>query len=274
MVETQKLYDLIIIGATAESYYVARQLKAQKVNASIAVISTTFNQVPEEELSEYDTLASKIVYIEYFRGMIKVHDAAGGIYCGKSLLISTGSTPIVDKDYINERILEVAKFNDFDKVKNAKKTNIVIISEKTQALTTAMKAAKKFKHVYICCPKITIKYGSKMEEKLQEFKNITLLGNCKVVDYTAKDGKLQSVILDTYSSIKCGLLLVIGERRPTVPISWHRICSLDSTGAIKVNQIGQLEHFENIYAIGHCASQYRADRIPELVQQILKNCNR
>ena len=271
MIDSRKLHDLIIIGATPESYYVARQVKAQKPDASIILASTDFNQVPDFSHDVCDSWTTSIVFLEYFRGMIKVYDARGGVVCGRNLLISTGSTPLIERDFLNDRILEIAKFNDHDKVRKSK-NNLVIISERTQAVSMAIRLSKYYKHIYICSPNLTIKYGNKLAEKVKECKNIEVFGNCRVIDYTEKNGQLQSVKLDTYTNIKCNKVIVVGARRPAIPFGWRNLCTLNQKGAIVVNNIGRMEKFKNMYAIGACASQYHADLIPELVDDIIKNC--
>ena len=263
------LYDLLIVGASKLSFYVVKKLKEKQPSIKIAVISSNFDHIEQKQLDKVDFLQDTVAYLDYFRGLVRVYTKTS-YYCAKYIIISTGTSPLFNEDFITDKLLKVASSDYRDLPENSQELNLVVLGTSNTTVSTAVDLAKHFKQVYVCSPNMTFRLGNKIKEKIAKLKNIKIFNNCTVVDYDLVDNKLVTVTLDTYAKLDCSKLVIISQRKPDIPPAFSRVCQVDEKGAIMVDQIGRT-NLKNIYALGGCANHYNATALDNVIENILQN---
>ena len=250
--QQNKLFDVIILGASVEGIALAEYIKTKSPEMAVALVSKHFNFVKQtNKLMDTELILAESVYSRYNHGLIIISLKDGSIIVGKSLVIATGGQAIkapVDK-LKNKNIC----YNPREITVKPKNKPAVVCGNGKDAVNFALTMAKKFKYVYLCSNTLKLDCTTKLIKKLNNTPNIVHLPNCYITSCkNDKEGNLQEVTLSTYDTIKCAALVFAFGRKPQVSGIDLKMIELDDNKYVKVNATNQTTRVSNIYAIGEC----------------------
>ena len=253
-----KLYDVIIVGASEEGLNFCTQLKNKAPNAKIAFISKHFNfRTKKHNLEGVDIFEKEAVFSYYRQRLLGIYTADREGVFGKAIVLATGSKP-TKSTFKNTNI----RYN-IEGIKPSKNTAAVVFGDSNLAASYAIQLAKKFKYIYLCSNSISLNCDSKYIKKIENIANIVHLPNCNITACkNDKEGNLSEIQLDTYSSIKCSTLVMCLGRSPEVSGIDKRIVKLDSEGYIVTKEFCETTEIPNIFAIGACTKNSKTKILP------------
>ena len=245
-----KLYDVVVLGASNEGIALCEYIKAKAPEKQVALVSRHFNFVkPHNKLANTELIQGDSVYSGYMKGMVILTLRNKDIVCGKNLVIATGATPIKAPTLKNNNIC----YNPRDLKLTSKLKPAVVYGNNAAAVTYSLAMAKKFKYIYLCSNDFDLKCDARLARKLDNTANVVHLPNCRITACkNNKEGNLCEVALDTYSTINCSALVMALGRTPDVNGIDMKMIELDKDSYIKVNTNHQTTKVPNIYAIGEC----------------------
>ena len=251
-----KIFDVIIVGASYEGIALCEYLAAKNSALKIALVSSNFsNCKPRQTLDTIVKIEHTVIYSSYVHGLIGFElDDSSKIF-GLNAIIATGSKPI-KLDFDCEQIY----YKTADVKRATKNNQAVIIGDSAKAIHAAFWAAKKFKYVYLCSPAFTLDGSREELLKLQSTENIVHLPNCYITECKKnRYGNLSEVTLSTYDTIRCNSIIAITDRLPDVPQLNPVMIKKDSEGYIEVNHLGETPIVPKLFALGAC-TKYNSKR--------------
>ena len=251
-----KIFDVIIVGASSEGITLCEYLQAKLPTKKIALVSSNFsNCKPRQTLDGIEKVERTVIYSSYIRGLIGFELNDGSKIFGINAVIATGSKPIPLKFNSPNIYYKLAG------IRRATKSNqAVVIGNDTRAISAACWAAKKFKYVYFCSPTFQLDASKADIQKMNSIDNIVHLPNCEVVDYkNNRYGNLIEVTLNTYDVIRCNTIIAMTDRLPDIPQLNPQMITLDKEGYIEVNHLGETTKVPKLFAVGGC-TKYDAKR--------------
>ena len=248
--QQNELFDVVILGASAEGIALAEYLKAKAPEKRVAIVSKHFNFVkPTNKLLDTELIAGESVFSSFNHGLVVLTLKSKKLVVGKNLVLATGAAPVKSHVLKNANIC----YNPRDIKIQPKNKPAVVFGNTADAVNYALTMAKKFKYVYLCSRVFDLKCEAKLLKKLNETANILHLPNCEVVSCkNDKEGNLCEVSLDTYDTIKCSALVLALGRLPDVNGVSTNMIELDADKYVKINTQHQTTIVANIYAIGEC----------------------
>ena len=119
-----------------------------------------------------------------------------------------------------------------DAPKAGPESQAVVIGHDDAAVKLAIAAAKKYMYVYLCAESLKLNCKEELKEKFSKVKNIALLPGCKITNFsTDKEGNLKDITLDTYATVRCNVIFMLGKSEPDLSyifspcfLSQHGIC--------------------------------------------------
>lgn len=259
---TNRLYDVIVIGASEEGINFCQQLLAKTTGVKVALVSRSFNR--PVELDNITKINQEVIFSSYNRGLIGLTLADRSQIFGLNIVVAVGTKPI-KSNLKNSNI----RYNLND-LKASKINPAVVVGNNTLAVTYALAMAKKFKYVYLCSNTIELDCEAKYLKKLENTANIVHLPNCNVIGCkNDKEGNLTEVQLDTYSTIRCTTLVMSLGRTPDSSGLSKRMLEIDSDGYIITKEFNQTTVVPNIYAIGTCAQNGAKNRLASTINHLI-----
>lgn len=266
---TNKLYDVIIVGASKDGLALCAQLLAKKMDIKIAFISKHFNfQSNKLNLETVDKFEQEVVFSSHKRGLFGIYMANKEAVFGKAVVIAVGTKP-VKSSLKNANI----KYN-LSEIVADKRTAAVVYGNDDTAASYAIALAKKFKYVYLCASKLELTCSNKYRKKIENIANIVHLPNCTIVACkNDKNGRLSEVMLDTYSSIRCSTLVMSLGRLPENSGLDRRMLKTDSDGYIITKESCETTEVPNLFAVGSCIRSSSIARPSLVANTILERIN-
>lgn len=260
------LYDVIVVGASAEGLAALDGIRTRAANCKTLLIS-------KDASARSGSYEGTVVYTSYLRGFIGVTTQDKETFWCKSLIIATGSKPKQRKCPIKCRGVS---FNVSGLTKATKKLPAVVCGDGELAARYALEVSKYFKYVYLCTSGMELNCSRKTALKLNETANIAHLPNCSVVSGKAnKQDELIEVTLDTYSAVKCSALFIAAERVPEVPGFDKKMLKLNEFGAIMTKPANnETTVVPNIYAVGECCDHNTKGAVKNVCDSIISKGNR
>jgi thioredoxin reductase len=257
-----RLYDVIIIGASDEGINFCEQLLEKTVDLKVALVSKTFNK--PVEIEGLTKITGEVIFSSYNRGLIGLTLADRTQIFGLNVVVAVGTKPI--KSTLKNNNI---KYNLTD-IKAAKTSPAVVVGNNNLAVTYALALSKKFKYVYLCSSTVDLDCEAKYRKKLENTANIVHLPNCNVISCkNDKDGNLAEVQLDTYSSIRCSALIMSLGRMPDNSGLSNRMISVDSEGYIRTKEFNTTTIVPKIYAIGTCTRGGTKNRLGPVINHLI-----
>ena len=251
-----KIFDVIIVGASFEGIALCEYLQEKLPHLEIALVSSNFtNCKPRQTLEGIEKVEKSVIYSSYNHNLIGLTLSDETKIFGLNVVIATGSKPTP----LN--INSPGVYYKTVGVKRATKSHqAVVVGRSTQAINAACWAAKKFKYVYFCTPTFTLDASKADIQKLNAIENIVHLPNCRIMSYRKdRRGNLCEVTLDTYDTIRCNAIIAITDRKPDVPRMHPQMLETDSEGYVVVNHLGETTKIPKIFAVGAC-TRYNSKR--------------
>ena len=242
-----QLYDIIVVGASAEGVAFCEKLLSKTKEVKVALISKHFKHLTKQNLEGIDLIEQEVVHSNYRHGLLIVSLADSTNICGKTVIIATGSKPI------KSTLKSANIYYNISDLKPNKNGQAVIWGNDALAVKYALKLSKKFKYVYLCNNSLILNCDTKLITKIENTANIVHLPNCNIIACkNNKEGNLVEVQLDTYSSIKCSALVMSLGRSPENPGISKKMVELDVDGFVKTKAFNETTKVPNIFAIGEC----------------------
>ena len=257
-----QLYDVIVIGASEEGISFCEQLLAKTTGLQVALVSRNFNR--PVDIAGLTKIPGEVIFSTYNRGMIglTLHDRTQVF--GVNVVIAVGTKPV--KSNLKNTNIHYNLLN----IKASKTTPAVVAGNNNLAVSYALALAKKFKYVYLCSNSVELNCDAKYIKKLENVANIVHLPNCNVLGCkNDKDGKLVEVQLDTYSSIRCSVLVMSLGRIPDNPGLSKRMIEVDSNGYVVTKGFNVTTIVPNIYAIGTCTKSGTKTRLVPIINHLI-----
>lgn len=260
---TNQLYDVMVIGASDEGINFCKQLLAKTTGVKVALISRSFNR--PVEIEGLTKINQEVIFSSYNRGLIGLTLADRSQIFGINVIIAVGTKPI--KSGLKNCNI---RYN-LNEIKAAKNSPAVVVGNNTLAATYALMMAKKFKYVYLCSNSVELECEPKYIKKLENTANIVHLPNCNVISCkNDKDGNLTEVQLDTYSTIRCSVLVMSLGRVPDNSGLSKRMIETDSEGYIITKEFNQTTVLPSIYAIGTCTRSGAKNRLTAMLNHLIE----
>lgn len=268
---TNQIYDIIIVGASAEGIALAEYLAAKTSEAKIALVSSHFKNVPEKkDLSKINLIEQEVTFISYFRGLHSFTLANKQAIFSKTTVIATGSKPIKSAFKGKGIYYNTQEFKKPEKFLK----QVVVSGHDRKAADYAVYLSKKFKYVYLCSPTLELTCDKKIIHKLATIANVVHLPGCNIISCKhSKEGTLTEVTLDTYSTINCAALVFSLGRVPDIPPIQKQMLELTEKGSLKVKVFNELTTVPNIFAIGECSSHNTKNSIIIVGKNIIERNN-
>jgi len=247
----KELYDVIVIGASVEGIALCEYLNAENPDLKVALVSKSFKYLtPKNKLTATVQIVGESVYSSYYHGVIGFTLKDKSALYGKAAVIATGSKPIKN----NAIPGIVHKPIDIPEV--SKNSQVVVNGGTADAVKYSIELSKKFKYVYLCSSEFDINCDLRLKKKLNDLPNVVHLPGCNIVSCRRdKNGKLQEVTLDTYSTIHCSALVGAYGRLPDISGISVKMLDIDKDGYAVVNNKNASTKVSNIYVVGPCAKR-------------------
>jgi len=260
---SNKFYDVVIIGASAEGITTAEKLSAT-TSKNIALVSKNFNNVTKRDnIEKVEKIVGEVVFSSYNHGLIGLTLKDRSMVFCKDVVIATGSKP-AKMQLKNSGIYY--KLSDIEKT--SKLRQAIVVGGDEYAVTTAIAASKKFKYIYLCNSKFSLDCDDKHKEKLNNVANIVYLPSCNVIGCkNDKDGNLVEVKLDTYDTIRCSAIVACVGRTPEVCGFSKKMIDIDPDGLLNNDSHGRML-IPGVYAIGECAKHNSKQTLNRVVETI------
>lgn len=244
--EQNKLYDLVVIGASREGLHTAKYFSKKYQNLNILLVSSSFNYGKPLGLSyTQDT----VVFSEYLFGIIKLYLKTSGHICTKNVILATGTQPRM-LDCVNTR--RVA-YNIFQLSKGTKKHTVAVIGQSKDFADLLSKLSRKFKKVYLCTAESELDIPETVTSLINQYKNIQLLPLSLVLKVQPSEkGLVYNIKLNTNGFVKCNFILALTERMPAKNCLNNQMVALDSNGYYKINGSHKTGPVPGIFAVGSC----------------------
>lgn len=258
-----QLYDVIIIGASEEGITFCEQLLAKAAGIKVALVSRSFNR--EVEIEDLIKINKEVIFSSYSHGLIGLTLADRTQIFGINVVIAVGTKPT--KSTLKNCNI---RYN-LNGLKASKSTPAVVVGNDNLAATYALSLSKKFKYVYLCSNTVELDCDTKYIKKLENTANIVHLPNCNIIGCkNDREGNLTEVQLDTYSSIRCSVLIMSLGRTPDSPGFSKRMLEIDSEGYIVTGNYNKTTVIPKIYAIGTCTKNAAKNRLLATVNHLIE----
>lgn len=275
MLDLTKVIDVIIIGASKEGINTAIQLAKKDPNINIAIISKNFNKWTSKypQFPNIYKIEQEAFYITFNRGLYGVYLKDNNRLFSCNLVIAT-ETKMAPLKIKNKTLSEV-----YNKIADAPKagpeSQAVVIGHDDAAVKLAIAAAKKYMYVYLCAESLKLNCKEELKEKFSKVKNIALLPGCKITNFsTDKEGNLKDITLDTYATVRCNVVFMLGKSEPDLSYISTKFISLNENKAIITGDYNNSLKIPGIYAVGGCNADYKKSALSKMCDLIIERIKR
>lgn len=257
---TNQLYEVLILGATPEGLALAELLGA--AGRKTALISSNFiYRTKKHCLDAVDLYEQTGIFLAYNHGIFSLTLSDKTTVHGQSFVIATGTKPNKSSLKNHNILYTSAKITTKQKERQA-----VVFGSDTSAVDYALDLAKKFRYVYLCSNTFELACDKRHLIKLNNQKNIVHLPGCNIVSCrNDKEGKIAEVYLDTYDTIRASALVMSLGRTPSVPAFLKRFINIDSDGSVAVTLNNESTKVPGVYALGAVIKQPNKKDISKVV---------
>lgn len=268
--QNNQTFDILVIGDSLEGALAIQTLAKLNQNVSIALISKKLNNTKKyKNISNLTILELEAVHVVFNRGLYILYASDQKdtyTICSCNLIVATGAKtmPLV----ISEKLTLPVYHRIESAPKISKDSQVIVVGNDTETVKLALKAATKYKYVYLCNNLFNLNCSTKLLEKLESVDNIVILPSCKIIDYKLKNDKLLEITLDTYSVINCSYVFAAMPRKSD--ISWipTNFIELDND-KIVTNELNAVDKLPGLYAIGECSYNFKKNSLVDMSKTIL-----
>jgi len=264
---SDKMYDVIIVGASAEGVELCDYLRTKAGNLSIAFISKNFDNATKYDFSGIDLIKGEAVVSSYNHGLIGFQLKNRVSVFGKAAVIATGSRPAKLTTFKSNNLY----YKPSEITEPAKNKQAVVYGNGEDAIKYALEISKKFKYIYLCSNTFDLTSNQKLIKKLDNVANILHLPSCNIVSIkNDKTGNLQEVTLDTYDTIRCAALVLALGRAPDVSGISKKMLEVDADGFAVTKEFNESTKVPSIYVVGACAKKNTKQSIHAVGNKIIE----
>ena len=250
------LYDVIIIGASKEGLSLCSYLNSKNNNFKVAIIDTcTVNKTSKYNNIKADWFMNYSIYCNYYQGIYTITLNNKKLILGKAVVIANGTSPIQNEKLTNAGII----YNLQDLKKTSKKKQLVIVGTKLDSVNIETDVLKD---------------NPELQQKVITTANIAYLPFCKIVSYKVNKNKvLQSVTLDTYTTIHCSDLIGAYGRKGAPSGIPSALLPTDKDGFAIVDSNNRTTKLSTLFAIGSCTNTTNYFEVSTVGRLLLKGGN-
>lgn len=261
------IYKTVIVGASTTGIMLYNKLKRAGIDTK--VVSSDFtNTTTGNTVLKVDRISGTVCYSDAKRGLIILNLTSGETVCCENVILACG---------LNSKRLQLDtncifyKLSDFN-IKSKTKP-VTVVGNSAEAVTAAIKLAKKYSYVYVCSPTAKLHCGLELANTLYKTKNIVVLPLCHITSCRSdKTGKLTDITLSTFETLKCGGILAFTEKEATVHTCFNSgMLKFDSDRHIIINNTGETGLVPKLFAVGSCTTDSSTEVLDNIVMKIKEN---
>jgi thioredoxin reductase len=267
------LVDIMIVGDSKSGHDLLDKLATSKPTINIAFVSQTFKSTTTRDYVNVKYFRNEVVYVSYRHRLFCCYMKNGDHIYSTHIVIASGVTyePLM----INNEPIPCV-FNNVEEVlKNAKDQPALVLCNKDSDVKLALEVAKKYKQVYLCTKELelTKKVSSATAKKLNKAENIAVLPNTSISKAISKDGVLQKIELDNYSTVNCSAIYAKTDAKPATEYLPKKLIQRDDMGYLMVSDKCESTLVPKCYAAGNCLPKYTKAMEQALTEAIINDFN-
>lgn len=242
-------YDLIIIGTDLKVPIFTEIFK--DCSARIAIIGEPPSAI--KELKNIEVFTAPFELLDYRNRLFGCYLEGGIRLFSTTILVAMGTKniPLLCK---NKQVPN-AYYDSKSLPKNHKESQAVILGSSQKCLRLALDLSKKFRYLYLCTETFDLQGTDKQKARLEACKNVVVLPGAKLLSVTTKNGTLQSIELDTYSTITCS---AVYADTPTIPATRGipvKFFNLSPDKFLITTPSGESTIIPSLFATGSCCAE-------------------
>lgn len=263
--------DIVIIGDSYDGREAVKKIASTRPYIKMAFISREFKSATTHDYLNVEYIKDEAVFTDYKNKLFGVYLKGGArVFC-THLIIASGLkySPLI----IGHKQIPNVYNNVDDVPKNSKNQPAIVIGNSNTDVKFALAVAKKYKQVYLCTKNIIIDgITESNKKKLSEAVNIATLPNTSIIKFQATNGVLQTVELDSYSTVTCSAVYAKTDATPETAFV-SNIISKDNAGHLITTDCAQSLLVPKCFAIGNCACKCTKKMKSAMVEAIVKDFN-
>lgn len=264
--------DVIIVGDSKSGHDILDKIAPNK-NLQVAFVSQAFKSTTTHDYINVKYFRDEVLYVSYRQRLFCCYMRNGDHVYSTHIIIASGLAyePLM----INNEPIPCVFNNTEEILKNAKDQPVMVICDKDSDVKFALDIAKKYKQVYLCTKEldITKKVSVATAKKLTKAENIAVLPNTSISKAISKDGVLQKVELDNYSTVNCSAIYVKTEAKPATEFLPKKLIQRDALGYLVVSDKCESTLVPKCYAAGNCLPKYTKAMEQALTEAIINDFN-
>lgn len=262
--------DILIVGDSINGHAILDKVASVKPTIKIAFISKAFKSFTTHDYLNVEYFKGEVIFTDYKNRLFCCYLKDGTRLYGTHLIIASGLaySPLLLN---NKPVPDV--FNNVDDIpKSAKNQPAVVICNKNTEVKFALDVAKKYKQVYLCTENIAIEGITEANtKKLASTENLIVLPNTYLLKAIAKNGTIQKVELNNYSTLNCSAIYAKTDSTPEVDFVSEKLIQKNESGYLVTNKNGESLLVPKCFAAGNCAQKYTKTMEQLLVETVLND---
>ena len=262
--------DIIIIGDSKAGHEILDKIASNKPKIKLAFISQAFKSTTTHDYLNVEYFRDEVVLVDYKNRLFGCYLKNGNRIYATHLIIAAGLNyePLI----LNNKPA-IGVYNTVDDIpKAAKNQPAVVVCNTNAEVKFALDVAKKYKHVYLCTKDIAIAGLTETNSnKLANTDNLVILQNTSLLKTITKDGVLQKVEFNNYTSINCSAIFVKTPSKPAVDFIPINIIERTELGYLVTDAKTESTLVPKCFAVGNCAQKYTKAMEQAVVETILSD---
>lgn len=258
--------DIIVIGDSKVGNTTIKQLAPNK-SLKIAFISRNFKNSTTHDFINVEYIKNEVTYVNYKQRLFGCYLKNGDNFFSTHLIIATGLE--YEPFLINNKAVPNV-FNNIDNIpKYSKELPAIVVGKTNSDILLALKAAKKFKQIYLCTENFEIENATSTSlKKLSETNNILVLPNTSITKVVIEEEKLKAVELTNFSTVTCSAIFIKTEARPETAFIEDGIIETEN-GYIRTTSNAESTKVPKCFAIGTCTKKSTKKMIQNMINSVL-----
>jgi thioredoxin reductase len=262
--------DIMIVGDSRSGHDLLDKIASSKPTIKVAFISKDFKSFTTHDYLNVEYFRDEVIFTDYKNRLFGCYLKNGTRIYGTHLIIATG---LAYSPFTLNNKPVAGVFNNADDIpKTAKTQPAVVICNNNADVKLGLEVAKKYKQVYMCTEASTLEdMTSVTTRKLEKTENIVMLPNTTVIKAIAKDGVLQKVELDNYSTLNCSAIFVRTSATPDVAFVSEKLIQKNDQGYIVTTDNLESALVPKCFAIGSCTVKCTKTMEQALINTVLQD---
>ena len=263
--------DIMIVGDSTTGHGILDKLASSNSALKLAFISRAFKSTTTHDYVNVNYFKDEVMYVSYRHRLFCCYLKNGNNIFSTHLILSTGLNyePLI----INNTVVPCV-YNSADVLqKTAKDLPALVIFNQKSDINFALEVAQKYKQVYLCTTEliITESLSAAASKKLAKTENIVVLPNTSIKNVISdKNGILQKVELDNYSTVNCAAIYVKTSAKPAIEFIPRKLLSRQENYPV-VTEKCESTLVPRCFTVGSCLKKYTKAMEQKLVETILKD---